>query len=257
MNCYLVEVMSQDSPDWSLSAVVATQIRRLRGRREMNREQLAEACRRQGEPARAITAAAIANIETGRPDADGRRRRDVTIEELAIFARALDVPPVLLICPVGIEEEIEVLPGVRVSTWDAARWFAGEGYPFSSAEVSLQELEAGYMAGSAPIALYRKHFNRLMRYATLVDAMLFEGAEEGRAQRKQQSEEALRDVRAVRAEIRRHGLAPPVLPEQFEHIDDRRYEFLTPEDIEKVRASGRSYKVVDYRRVYDDEEGHS
>jgi transcriptional regulator with XRE-family HTH domain len=52
----------------------------------------------------------IENIETGRPDADGQRRRDVTVDELLTIARSLDLPLFALLPkeaaePSGLERE--------------------------------------------------------------------------------------------------------------------------------------------------------
>lgn len=60
---------------------------------------LAQRCAETGAPE--ITTAVIANIETGRRDQDGRRRRDVTVDELVAFARALDMRPSELFADTG------------------------------------------------------------------------------------------------------------------------------------------------------------
>lgn len=38
----------------------------------------------------------------------------------------LDVPPLLLILPLGSEEQVELFPGVFDDPWTAYRWFVGE-----------------------------------------------------------------------------------------------------------------------------------
>jgi hypothetical protein len=82
-----------------LSDVVADQVRAHRTRLGLNREQLAEECAQLGAPE--LTYAAITNIETGRRDKDGKRRREVTVDELMTFGYALGVPPLLLALPLG------------------------------------------------------------------------------------------------------------------------------------------------------------
>lgn len=47
-----------------------------------------------------LTVNALENIEYGRPDKDGRRRREITVDELLIFAYVLDVAPVHLLVPI-------------------------------------------------------------------------------------------------------------------------------------------------------------
>ncbi|GGL55092.1 hypothetical protein GCM10014719_65490 [Planomonospora parontospora subsp. antibiotica] len=82
------------------SDVIAEQIRKHRKRLGLTRENLAEECAKLGAPQ--LTFAALTNIETGRRDrATGRRRREVTVDELEVIAHALAVPMLLLVFPVG------------------------------------------------------------------------------------------------------------------------------------------------------------
>jgi transcriptional regulator with XRE-family HTH domain len=77
------------------SDVIADQLRKHRARLGLTREQLAEECARLG--ADHLTFAALTNIETGRRDrTTGRRRREVTVDELEVLAHALAVPLLLL-----------------------------------------------------------------------------------------------------------------------------------------------------------------
>jgi hypothetical protein len=48
-----------------------------------------------------LTASVIANIESGRRDKQGRRRRHVTVEDLVAFAFALETSPIVLLGPLG------------------------------------------------------------------------------------------------------------------------------------------------------------
>ncbi|MFD7020051.1 hypothetical protein [Streptomyces sp. NPDC059928] len=117
-----------------LSDLVADQIRMHRTRLGLNREQLAEECARLG--ARELTYAAITNIETGRRDKAGKRRREVTIDELMTFGYALGVPPLLLALPLGSADRVP-----SPARWGglhphyAWRWVTGEEPPaFRNAE---------------------------------------------------------------------------------------------------------------------------
>lgn len=107
-----------------LSEVVAEQIARQRKRAGLTHRDLAELCKTLGWPA--LTASAISNIETGRRDKEGRRRREVTVDELTVIARALEMPPVLLLAPLGEEDQIEVVPGQKVATFQAYEWLTGQ-----------------------------------------------------------------------------------------------------------------------------------
>ncbi|MEU3452270.1 helix-turn-helix transcriptional regulator [Micromonospora sp. NPDC006766] len=75
----------------TISDAVVGRIRKHRRAADMTRAQLAQRCAALGSPD--ITEAALANIETGRRDADGQRRRDLTVDELIVLADALEVDP--------------------------------------------------------------------------------------------------------------------------------------------------------------------
>jgi transcriptional regulator with XRE-family HTH domain len=80
---------------WRASDRVAEQIKATRLRRGLSAKDFAAACAELGAPE--ITAAVVANIETGRRGPDGARRRDVSVDELLIFAYVLAVPPASLL----------------------------------------------------------------------------------------------------------------------------------------------------------------
>ncbi|GAA2791491.1 hypothetical protein GCM10010470_27900 [Saccharopolyspora taberi] len=103
--------------------MIGEQVQRHRRRHQWTRKQLAEECQRLGDPD--LTFAAITSIETGRRDETGRRRRDVTVDELAVLARALDVPPALLLFPIDSEEEVTWSPDARTNPWSAIQWLSG------------------------------------------------------------------------------------------------------------------------------------
>jgi transcriptional regulator with XRE-family HTH domain len=71
------------------SDVVARRVREVRKRLGWSAERLAAECVQVGAPH--LTASVLANIESGRRDQQGRRRRDVTVDELLQLAAALRV----------------------------------------------------------------------------------------------------------------------------------------------------------------------
>jgi hypothetical protein len=85
----------------------------------MSAQQLADATARLGY---AVPRSVIANLEN-------RRRDSIGIPELLVLARALEVPPLALLFPLGRERTVEALPGTPAVPWNAARWFTGEGLP--------------------------------------------------------------------------------------------------------------------------------
>ena len=109
--------VAMTQPDWSarLVKVIAGEVRRRRVACGMSAQQLADACDKIGYP---IPRSVLANLESG-------RRETISVPELLVLAHALDVAPILLLFPLGIEDVAEVRPGTWASTWDAAEWFAG------------------------------------------------------------------------------------------------------------------------------------
>jgi transcriptional regulator with XRE-family HTH domain len=79
----------------TVSDAVANRVQQLRKRRGWSARRLAKACAATGNPQ--LTESVVANIESGRRDKQGRRRRDVSVDELVAFAQALDVSVGLLL----------------------------------------------------------------------------------------------------------------------------------------------------------------
>jgi transcriptional regulator with XRE-family HTH domain len=77
------------------SDLVARNIRALRTQHGWTAGYLAALCMEDGAPE--ITQSVIANIETGRRDTQGRRRRSVTVDELVVLARVFRVQPAVLL----------------------------------------------------------------------------------------------------------------------------------------------------------------
>jgi transcriptional regulator with XRE-family HTH domain len=87
-----------------------------RDRRQLSAQQLADRCAGLGMAS--LSRVVITKLENG-------RREAVSTAELQVIARALGVPPLLLLFPVGLTEAVEVLPGVTADPWHAAQWFTG------------------------------------------------------------------------------------------------------------------------------------
>jgi transcriptional regulator with XRE-family HTH domain len=75
-------------------------MKELRRRQGWSARRLAEECAATGSPQ--LSESVIANIESGRRDESGRRRRDVTVDDAVGLARALDVPLIHLL-PVHLD----------------------------------------------------------------------------------------------------------------------------------------------------------
>ncbi len=102
-------------PSWAEDTTrrIAAAVKAVRGKRST--QWLADRTAELGHP---ISRTAISNLEVG-------RKRAVDVPELIVLARALGVPPLLLLYPAMSAGEVEVLPGHRTSSWAAAQWVAG------------------------------------------------------------------------------------------------------------------------------------
>jgi transcriptional regulator with XRE-family HTH domain len=218
-----------EKPEWGprYVQVIASQVRRYRTERGMSAQALSDACGALGWP---IKRSVLSNLESG-------YRETVTVPELVVLARALEVPPVQLVYPLGTTAEVEVLPGETVKTEDAMLWFTGWrdlfkdeaetriGHGNQSPESGLHEwYETGYDDAGAPVHLYAEHRQLLDEYSEATmeaarrlgsDAPAAKLRSEVAAIRKR-SEDA---IRAKRAEMRRRGITVlPDLPSELEHL---------------------------------------
>jgi transcriptional regulator with XRE-family HTH domain len=207
--------MTQDA-DWpkGFTAVIAGQVQRIRSERGMSAQQLAEVTTGLGHP---VPRSVIANLESGRRDV-------VSVAELLVLARALGVPPVVLIFPLGKERAIEVLPGTVADTWAAAKWLTGEE-PFPGSNEDIEEFPTAYFREQdRMIAEWRRTRQGLTEARALVDQERSRpDREEIRQQEARWLEEALRGVekqlRLYRAIVRRDGVDLGELPPELAHVD--------------------------------------
>ncbi len=108
---------------------VAENVKRVRRARGWSAQRLAEECATLGAPE--LSAAVIANIETGRRDpATGQRRRDITVDEWLVFAAALNVSPADLLLHAEGQElldppSVDVTEQLSVNIFELAEWIRG------------------------------------------------------------------------------------------------------------------------------------
>ena len=114
------------SPAATTSDVVGDRIRATRKRRGWSAQKLADQLAATGAPE--LSMFVISNIESGRRKADGKRRREVSVDELFLIAYVLGVPPIHLLVPdEDSETPVEVAPGARVDKPDLMlRWIRGD-----------------------------------------------------------------------------------------------------------------------------------
>ncbi len=112
-------LVTQDD-DWPtrVARLVAREVRRYRERQrpKMSVQKLAD---KTDELGMLIPRSVLANLESGRRDT-------ISVAEVLVLAAALDVAPIDLICPVGFDQQTEMLPGATMDPLSAMRWFTGE-----------------------------------------------------------------------------------------------------------------------------------
>ncbi|MGC9538537.1 helix-turn-helix domain-containing protein [Streptomyces sp. UG1] len=122
----------------AISRSIAGEIRRHRQEQGLSAQQLSDRCADLGAP---IPRVVLSNLENG-------KRQNVTVAEVLILARALGVPPGVLIFPVGYVDEFEVLPGAWQEPTVGLDWLAGI--------VSFSQDESRAVIDS-PLGLVREH----------------------------------------------------------------------------------------------------
>lgn len=204
------------------AAQVARNIQRVRKARQLKQSDVSKLLTAAGRP---TLATVISKIERG--------ERRVDVDDLVAFGRALGVPPVLLLYPLGEDDDVEVLADQQVPTWAAFRWFIGEG-PFPSEPIPVGDVdaatglpewfedpEAGWEEGAAPVALWRRHAEQIVEWYAVPSRTrrLHMPEDEERGERARlwgQIEDALTQTRTT---MRMRGLKPPRLPEELADLD--------------------------------------
>lgn len=137
--------------DESPTKTVATRVRQYRTDRGWSARVLAEKCQEAGLKWERDV---VANLESG-------RRNMVTLDELLILALVLNVPPILLVTPLGTKDEQQVAPDVRAKPWDVYRWFLGEIADPRGDGSATPETMSNWSKARQPIRLYQKLFDTI------------------------------------------------------------------------------------------------
>ncbi|MFF4836591.1 helix-turn-helix domain-containing protein [Streptomyces sp. NPDC001315] len=190
-----------------------------KGGRKMSAQALADRCAELGHP---LDRSVIAKLEKG-------IRQTVTVADVLVLARALDVPPVTLLFPLD-QAQVELLPGESGPMWSAVQWFAAER-PFPAGEEDPAAVSR--WEPPAAIALYRQHeefvreclrlAGRAADYRT--QATLAAGDAKIRLETAADADAmlamSLREViQGMRRSLRSLNHEPPLLPEPLRGLDD-------------------------------------
>ncbi len=157
----------------------------------------------------------------------------MTVAQVLVIAAALEVPPLLLVIPVGHVERTEILPNMNAPAFEAARWWRGEGH-------ALKDIGEGPVLTTDPMQknaadLVFQHQDLVVRWIvasrSAADAALAQsrtapgqardqwGEVSGSATRSAMQIE--RDLAELRKTMRAAGLVPPMLPSALDHLDAR------------------------------------
>lgn len=193
--------MKQQGWPERLVAVIATEIRRQREKRDLSAQKLSDRCTELGYP---IARNTLSNLENG-------RREAITVAELFVLADALGLPPLHLVFPVGQVETVEVVPGVELSPLRGFQWVgAGRGHGKYRGRDYREEVRT--------LDRYRLHDFALGKWQSSQRklAELTVDTEEAEADRKhyrREASEAENVLAYLRWEMRDAGQVLPSVPE--------------------------------------------
>ncbi|MFE5872133.1 hypothetical protein ACFQ6V_26280 [Streptomyces roseifaciens] len=185
-------------------------------------------------------------------------RQTITVGELMVLARALEVSPVELVFPVGREAAVEVLPGVQADPWASLQWFTGEDDWLPGSPPDVEEGQ-----DTETLRLYREHdqfvddwwANRRGAEAIVStggrqDLRRFRSESDPDsvdAHRLQLFTSAMKNnedaIRAVRRAMRDRGLTPPELGAEAAYIEEG-----PAEDRVRAAAHARGVGIEEARR---------
>jgi transcriptional regulator with XRE-family HTH domain len=128
-----------------IDEVLAERVRTFRTEQKLRQEDVAERTRQLGHP---VSRLALVKIEAG-----GTRAASASLADVLVLAAALNVPPVLLFVPLGVDEAVELAPGLIVHPHRALDWVAGD-------DEGLQDVvpwgsREAWFENSQPIRLFR------------------------------------------------------------------------------------------------------
>ena len=124
----------------SASDIAGRRIREARQRRGWTARELASRCAAAGAPR--VTPTVVTNLETRR-----RASREITLDEVLVLARVLDVPPLQLMIPAEPGERLQVLPCDVMDAAEVVRWIGADTHvALTHAMVSMVRDKTAWIA---------------------------------------------------------------------------------------------------------------
>jgi hypothetical protein len=195
-----------------ISDVVGVEVRRRREAAGLTRDQFAERCAELGWPA--LTSTVLHYIETGRRDANGQRRREVTIDEVVGLAYILGTSPMMLLAPLD-DPEWRGLPGGPATTAAAVAWLRGDRPLFNnSGGPEYRRLQLFVRADARAQEIYN-----LLGEVTSASGGNSDEDPPPPPGWQARFEAKLEEFRTLRAQLRDVGQLPPALPPAMQWLD--------------------------------------
>ncbi len=184
----------------ALTHSLGERVKSYRKARDLSAEQFATELSDAGMP---YTRAQVSNLEA-------RRRTSITVGEVLMFARVLDVPPAMLLLPIGSPEDVEILPGVYADPWSAYRWMAGTA---PLAERNRDHYTVRISGGIETMDYFADSARPITLYAECDQAMKDFGfwRSIGTESATEKAMNAVRELVNTRRELRKLGLDVPEL----------------------------------------------
>ncbi|MEU3570774.1 helix-turn-helix transcriptional regulator [Kitasatospora sp. NPDC036755] len=211
--------MTEPKQQWpaALTARIAHTVKTHRAQRGMTTGDLSAACAARGVP---IAANTITKIEKGQRDS-------LKVEEALVLAHALDLPLVALLIPLESQINVDLLPDVTLSIWEAAAWVTGEDHlveapPSGSARAVLAAFrEHDVDVRTALISTREAHSRRLQARQALGSARYEQLARQADELDRMAHEDCTR-LKAVRDQMRADRLQLPPLPSALDFVNSAR-----------------------------------
>lgn len=198
----------QTRGEWSadLTRSIAGNLRRCRKAKRWSARELSETCDVLGYP---IPRTTISDLENG-------RRLFLSVAELLMLARALEVSPLELVFPQDQDEDVRLSPEEWFPSVDAARWWSG-----APMDGVARDAVSDYTQrhGDDPDSLFEQH-ERLITairycYRCAKGAQTHDGADKARVDLQAQVQRLDR----LRRSIRGTGYVPPRLPDDLAYLE--------------------------------------
>lgn len=143
-----------------------------------------------------VSRSTLAKLERGGRD-------DLTVSELRVLAAALEMPPALLLYPVGTSEQVAPLPSMHTDSWTAYKTLLGELVLVPGGQVPedavLRGPNVGLRRPEPVVDAYQRHDHSAVQWRM------------HREHDPDRAEGWLAALSSVRREMASHGWIPPML----------------------------------------------